>query len=70
MHLYSAFGKSEGTYKRCWKWYPRTLVSKNLIKQLLTLPVLHSNRCLTTEYSETTADFNGNVDADNQIYVS
>jgi hypothetical protein len=26
----------------------------NWIKQLHTLPVLHFNRCLTTEYSETT----------------
>jgi hypothetical protein len=30
----------------------RTIVSKNWIKQLHTLPVLHFNRCLTTEYSE------------------
>jgi hypothetical protein len=30
---------------------------------------LHFNRCLTTEYSETTAHFNGNFDTDNQIYV-
>jgi hypothetical protein len=47
----------------------RTIVSKNLIKQLHSLPVLHFNRCLTTEYSETTAHFNGNLDTDNQIYV-
>jgi hypothetical protein len=40
------------------------------IKQLHTLPVLHFNRCLTAEYSETTAHFNGNFDTDNQIYVS
>jgi hypothetical protein len=46
-----------------------TTVSKNLIKQLHTLPVLHFNRCLTTVYSETTAHFNGNFDTDNQIYV-
>jgi hypothetical protein len=39
------------------------------IEQLHTLPVLHFNRCLTTEYSETTAHFNGNFDTDNQIYV-
>jgi hypothetical protein len=26
-------------------------------------------RCLTTEYSETTALFNGNFDTDNQIFV-
>jgi hypothetical protein len=45
------------------------MVSKNWIKQLQTLPVLHFNRCLTTEYSETTAHCNGNFDADNQIYV-
>jgi hypothetical protein len=38
-------------------------------KQLHTLPVLHFNRCLKTEYSETTAHFNGNSDTDNQIYV-
>jgi hypothetical protein len=30
---------------------------------------LHFNRCLTTEYSETTAHSNGNFDTDNQIYV-
>jgi hypothetical protein len=30
---------------------------------------LHSNRCLTTEYSETTAHCNGNIGTDNQIYV-
>jgi hypothetical protein len=43
----------------------------NWIKQLHTLPVLHFkfNRCLTTEYSEMTAHFNGNVDTDYQIYV-
>jgi hypothetical protein len=28
------------------------LYNKNWIKQLHTLPVLHFNRCLTTEYSE------------------
>jgi hypothetical protein len=27
------------------------------------------NRCLTTEYSETTAHFNSNFDTDNQIYL-
>jgi hypothetical protein len=42
---------------------------KNWIKQLHTLPVLHFNRCLTTEYTETTAHFNGDFDTDNQIYV-
>jgi hypothetical protein len=47
----------------------RTIVSKNWIKQLHTLPVLHFNRCLTTEHSETTAHFNCNFDTDNQIYV-
>jgi hypothetical protein len=47
----------------------RTIGSKNWIKQLHTLPVLQFNRCLTTEYSETTAHFNGNFDTDNQIYV-
>jgi hypothetical protein len=26
---------------------------------------LHFNRCLTTEYSETTAHSNGNLDTDN-----
>jgi hypothetical protein len=45
------------------------MVSKNWIKQLHTLPVLHINRCLTIEYSETTAHFNGNFATDNQIYV-
>jgi hypothetical protein len=43
-------------------------MSKNWIKQLRTLPVLHLNRCLTTESSESTAHFNGNFDTDNQIY--
>jgi hypothetical protein len=47
----------------------RTIVNKNWIKQLHTLRVLHFNRCLTTEYSETTAHFNGYFDTDNQIYV-
>jgi hypothetical protein len=46
-----------------------TTVSKNWIKQLHTLPVLHFNRCLTTEYSATAAHFNGKFDTDNQIYV-
>jgi hypothetical protein len=40
----------------------------NCSKQLHTLPVLHFNCYLTTEYSETT-HFNGNFDTDNQIYV-
>jgi hypothetical protein len=44
----------------------RTRVSKNWIKQLHTLPVLHFIRCLTTEYSETTAHFNGNFGTDYQ----
>jgi hypothetical protein len=56
------------TYKTCSS-IERTIVSKNWIKQLHTLPVLHLNSCLTTEYSETTAHFNGNFDTDNQIYV-
>jgi hypothetical protein len=67
--IYSSIGKSLCTYKRCWKWCPRTIVSKTLIKKLHTLPVLHFNRCLTTEYSETTAQFNVNFDTDNQIQV-
>jgi hypothetical protein len=41
----------------------------NWIKQLNTLPVLHFNRCLETEYSETKAPKNGNFDTANQIYV-
>jgi hypothetical protein len=45
------------------------LYSKTLIKQLHTLRILHFNSCLTTEYSETTAHFNGNFDTDKQIYV-
>jgi hypothetical protein len=43
--------------------------SKNVIKQSHTLPVLHFNHCLTTEYSKTTAHFKVNFDTDNQIYV-
>jgi hypothetical protein len=45
------------------------MVSKNWIKHLHTLSVLHFNHRLTTEYSETTVHFNGNFDTDNQIYV-
>jgi hypothetical protein len=59
--LYSVFGKSLCTYKMCSS-IERNIMSKNWIKQLNTLPVLHFNRCLTTEYSETTAHFNGNSD--------
>jgi hypothetical protein len=44
-------------------------MSKNWIKQSNTLPVLHINRCLKAECSETTAHFIGNFDTDNQIYV-
>jgi hypothetical protein len=44
-------------------------VSKNWIKQEHTLPVLRFNRCLTTKYSETTANLNANFDTDNQIDV-
>jgi hypothetical protein len=65
--MYSAFGKSLCSYKRCWIRFSWTIL--NWIKQLHTLPVLHFNRCLTTEYSETTAHLNGNFDTDNQIYV-
>jgi hypothetical protein len=71
--IHSVFGKLLCTYKRYWKKtcssIERTIVSKNWIKQLNTLPVLHFNRCLTTEYSDITAHFNGNFDTDNQIYV-
>jgi hypothetical protein len=42
---------------------------KNWIKQLHTLPVLHYNGCLTTEYSERTEHSSGNFNTDNQIYV-
>jgi hypothetical protein len=38
-------------------------------KHFLQICVLHFNRCLTTEYSETTVHFNGNFDTDNQINV-
>jgi hypothetical protein len=47
----------------------RPIVSEKWIKQSHTLPVLHFNRCLTTEYSETAARCNGNFDTDNQIYL-
>jgi hypothetical protein len=43
---------------------------KNWIKQINTFPVFNINRCLTTEYSETTAHCNGNLDTDNEIYVT
>jgi hypothetical protein len=67
--LNRALGKLLRTYKRCWKSIEKTIGSKNWIKQLHTLPVLHFNGRLTTEYSETTAHFNGNFDSNNQIYV-
>jgi hypothetical protein len=67
--MYSAFGKLLCTYKSCWKSIERTIVSKNVIKLLNTLQILHFKHCLTTEYSETTAHFNGNFDTDNQIFV-
>jgi hypothetical protein len=66
---YIASGKSLCTYKRCWISFSWTIVSKNWIKQLHTLPVLHLNLCLTPVYSETTPHFNGNFDTHNQIYV-
>jgi hypothetical protein len=69
IHQYSAFGKSPCTYKMCWIRFSWIIVSKNWIKQLHTLPVLHFSRCLTNGYSETTAHFNRNFDTDNQIYV-
>jgi hypothetical protein len=40
----------------------------NWIKQLHPLLVLHFNRCLT-EYSETTAHFNGNFDSDKMNWI-
>jgi hypothetical protein len=43
---YSAFGKLLCTCKRYWKWFIWTIVSKNWIKHLQTLPVLHFTRCL------------------------
>jgi hypothetical protein len=52
--IYSALRKSLCIYKQCSST-ERTIVSKNWIKQLHTLPVLHFNHCLTAEYSETTA---------------
>jgi hypothetical protein len=45
------------------------LYSKNWIKQLHTLLVVHFNRCLTTEYNETTAHFNSKFNTYNQIYI-
>jgi hypothetical protein len=51
------------------EWFSGTVVSENWIKQLHTLLILHFNRCLTNEYSEKAAHFNGNFDTDNQIYV-
>jgi hypothetical protein len=67
--LCSAFRKSLCTYKDTYL-IERTIVSKNWIKQLHTSPVLHFDRCLTTEYSETTAHCNGDFGTDNQIYVA
>jgi hypothetical protein len=45
---------------------PSNFIRKHFLKICV---VLYFNRCLTTEYSETTAQFNGNFDTDNQIYV-
>jgi hypothetical protein len=63
IYIYIAFGKSLCAYQRCWIRFSWTVVSKNWIKQLNTLPVLHFNRCGTT------AHFISNSDIDNQIYV-
>jgi hypothetical protein len=41
--VYSAFEKSLCNYKMYWKWFPRTIVSKNWIKQLQTLTALFYN---------------------------
>jgi hypothetical protein len=57
VHFYSGFENWLCTYKR---WCPRIID---------TLPVLHFKRFLTTDYSETTAHFNGNFDTDNKIYA-
>jgi hypothetical protein len=46
---------------------PEQVKRPNPWRKMMT--VLHYNLCLTTEYSETTALFNGNFDTDNQIYV-
>jgi hypothetical protein len=51
-----------GRFMRCCK------TDIFLLRQLAQW--LHFDRCLTTEYSETTAHCNGNVDNDNQLYVS
>jgi hypothetical protein len=48
---------------------PIAVNNNNNNKQLYSLPLLHFNRSLTTEHSETSAHFNGNFDTDNQIYV-
>jgi hypothetical protein len=58
-------GVGSDAHERLYKPEPEL----NWIKQLNTFQVLHFNRCLTNEYSETTAHFNGNFDTDNQIYV-
>jgi hypothetical protein len=65
-HCALSKGDGSGVHERLYRPEPEL----NRIKQLNILPVLHLNCCLTTEYSETTAHFNGNFGADNQIYVS
>jgi hypothetical protein len=68
-NLYTLRSESRCALLKLRSAIERITVSKTLIKQLHALPVLHFNRCLTTEYSETTAHFNGNFDTENQIYV-
>jgi hypothetical protein len=58
-----AKGVGSDVHNRLYKPEPEL----NGIKQLHTLPVTHFNRRLT-EYRETTAQFNSNLDTDNQIY--
>jgi hypothetical protein len=64
-------GVGSGVHERLYRaWTRLILVSKNWIKQLNTLPVLHFKLCLINKYGEKTAHSNGNFDTDNQIYVT
>jgi len=58
-HSLSVREQSRKTYwtRKTRSSIQRTIVSKNWIKQLNTLPVLHFDRCLTAGYSEMSRNY-------------
>jgi hypothetical protein len=64
VHLKSRCALTKGVGSDVYKH----LLGLNLFNYITLFTGIALNRCLTTEYSETTAHFNGNFDTDNQIY--